>query len=81
MAECTFPRLEQLLDVAPLRVRELEPLDEPARLRGVVVLDRGLEMLAERRRLAELAAEPASETHLCGFHMGGDGIEPPTPCL
>ena len=46
-----------------------------------VRLDRGLEMLPQRRRLLELAAQPAEEADLSGFHMGGDGIEPPTPCL
>jgi hypothetical protein len=64
-----------------LRVAELEAPDEAPRLGGVVVLDRGLEVLAERRRLLELAAEPAQQADLSSFHMGGDGIEPPTPCL
>jgi hypothetical protein len=37
--------------VAALRVGELEPLDEAPRLRRIVVLDRGLEMLARGRGL------------------------------
>ncbi len=64
-----------------LRVRELEAVDEAPRFGGVVVLHRRLEVLPEGRRLTELASEPAHETDLSGFHMGGDGIEPPTPCL
>ena len=35
--------------------------DEPACLGGVVVLHGGLEVLAERDGLAELAAEPAEQ--------------------
>ena len=70
-----------MIDVAALRVGELEAFDEPSRLRGIVVLDRRLEVLTERRRLAELAAEPAEQADLGGFHMGGDGIEPPTSCV
>ena len=63
------------------------------------MLDRRLEPLADRRRLAELAAQPAEEGDVSRFHghimlryesartirsskkMGGDGLEPPTPCL
>ena len=83
MGASAFPRLEQLLDVAPLLIRELEPGDKASRFGGIVVLDRGLQVLAERRRLCELAAQPAEEAHLGGFncHMGGDGLEPPTPCV
>jgi hypothetical protein len=76
-----LPRVEQLLDVTALRVAELKLRNEPARLAGVVVLDRGLEVLAQRGRLLELAPQPAEETHLRGFHMGGDGLEPPTLCV
>src|SRR5216684_6578187 len=77
------PRVEQLLDVAALLVREREACDEPARLGRVVVLHRGLEVLADRVRLPELATEPAEEAHLGGFdcHMGGAGLEPAGPCL
>ena len=81
MAECTFPCVEQLAHVPALRVAELEPLDEAAGFCGVVVLDGGLEVLAQRRRLLQLAAQPAQQADLSGFHMGGDGIEPPTPCV
>jgi len=70
-----------LFDVAALCVGELEPFDESARLCGIVVLDRRLEVLAKRCRLAKLATEPAEQADLSGFHMGGDGIEPPTPCV
>jgi hypothetical protein len=70
-----------LFDVAALRVGEFEPFDESARFRRIVVLDRGLEMLAKRRRLAKLATEPAEQADLSGLHMGGDGIEPPIPCV
>ena len=78
---CALPRLQELFDVSPLLVGELELRDEPPRLGRVVVLDRRLEMLAQGRRLAELASQPAEQAHLRGFHMGGDGLEPPTPCL
>jgi hypothetical protein len=64
-----------------LLVGELEARDEPARLGGIVVLDRRFEMLAKRCRLAQLPPQPAEKAHLRGFHMGGDGLEPPTPCL
>ncbi len=43
---------------------------EPARLARVVVLHGGLEVLADRRRLRELAAQPAEQAHLGGFHAG-----------
>jgi hypothetical protein len=79
--ECTFPCVKELLDVSALLVGELEARDEPARLRRIVVLDRRLEVLAEGRRLAQLTPQPAEEADLRCFHMGGDGLEPPTPCL
>jgi hypothetical protein len=47
-----LPLVDQPLDVAALRVREVEPVEEAPRLGGVVVRDRGLEVLAERGRLA-----------------------------
>ena len=56
-----LPRVEQRLDVTALRLAELELREAAARLRRVVVRDRGLEPLAERRRLRELAAEPAEQ--------------------
>ena len=48
---------------------------------GIVVLDRSLEVLAERGRLLKLPSQPAEEAYLRGFHMGGDGLEPPTLCV
>ncbi len=63
-----LPGVEQLLDVAALRVAELEPREKPPRLGDVVVLDRRLEMLARRDRLAQLAPQPAEKAHLCCFH-------------
>ena len=77
----TFPRVEELLDVPSLAVVERDGGEQAPHLRRVVVLDRRLEMLAQRRRLAELASQPAQQADLSGFHMGGDGIEPPTPCV
>ena len=70
-----------MLDVTALSVVERELREQTARLRRVVVLDRGLQVLAHRRRLAELTPEPAEQRDVRSFHMGGDGIEPPTPCL
>jgi hypothetical protein len=70
-----------LLDVATLGVVERQLCEELPRLRRVVVLDGGLEVLADRRRLPQLAAQPAQQRNVSGFHMGGDGLEPPTPCL
>ena len=49
-----------------LVVAELEVRDDAARLGGVVVLDRRLEVLAQRVALAELAAQPAAEADLAG---------------
>ena len=48
---------------------------------GIVVLDCSLEVLAERGRLLKLPSQPAEEAYLRGFHMGGDGLEPPTLCV
>src|SRR5581483_4750366 len=59
--ECTFPRLQQLFDVPALRLVEVEPLDEAARLGGVVVLD--------RRRLLGLRLG----RHIDGFVDAYDG--------
>ena len=83
MGASALPRREQLFDVAALLVGEVEPFDEASRLRRVVVLHGCLEMLAEGRRLRELASQPAEQADLGGFdcHMGGDGLEPPTPCV
>jgi hypothetical protein len=83
MGASALPRREQLLDVAALLLGEIETGDEAPRLCWVVVLDRGLEMLAQRSGLRELASEPAEQAHLGGLdcHMGGDGLEPPTSCV
>jgi hypothetical protein len=45
--------------VVALRLAELELLETTARLRRIVVRDRRLEPFAQRRRLRELAAQPA----------------------
>jgi hypothetical protein len=58
-AKGTFPRAEELVDVASLALVERHLSEDPPRLGGVVVLDCRLEMLADRRRLSQLAAEPA----------------------
>jgi len=55
----TRPRVEQLLAVPTLGVVERELRDEPPCLGRIVVLDRSLEVLAERGRLAELPPQPA----------------------
>ena len=58
-----LPLVDQALDVPALRLGEVEQLEQPPRLGRVVVRDRRLEVLALRRRLAQLAAEPAQEAH------------------
>ena len=63
-----FPGVEQLLDITPLRVAELEASEKPPRLVYVVVLHGRLEMLACRDRLAQLPPQPAEKAHLRGFH-------------
>jgi len=62
-----------LLDVPTLVGGEREAGDDPSGLRRVVVLDRGLEMLANLARLGELPSQPAEEAHLCGFDSHFDG--------
>ena len=59
-----LPRIEEPLDVMPLRLGELALCDQSPRLGGVVVRDSRLEVLAERDRLAELAPQPAQEADL-----------------
>src|SRR5439155_916945 len=54
----------QPLDMAALLRRERHAGKQTADLRRIVVLDRRLEVFARRRRLLELAAKPAQETHL-----------------
>jgi hypothetical protein len=49
--------------VAPLGVRERHLLDQAAHLARVVMENGGLEVLALRGRLPELAAQPAEEAH------------------
>ena len=44
--------------MAALRLRELEPFEQPPHFSGIVVLYRGLEMLPHRRGLSELPPEP-----------------------
>lgn len=51
--------------MASLRVGELEHREQPSRLGRVVVRDRGLEVLALRCRLPQLAAKPTQEADLC----------------
>jgi hypothetical protein len=58
-----LPRGEQRLDVAPLLLAELELREATPRLVGIVVRDRSLEALPQRRRLRELAAKPAEEAY------------------
>ena len=81
MVERALPSVEQLLDIPALRVAELELGEDVPRLVGIVVRDRSLEMLPERGRLLKLPSQPAEEAYLRGFHMGGDGLEPPTLCV
>jgi len=57
-----------VLDVPALAVVERDPGEKAPHLRRVVVLDRRFQMLAERRRLAELAAEPPQERDVRGLH-------------
>ncbi len=47
-----------------LRVREVEPGQQPSSLGGIVVRHRRFEVLALWRGLPQLAAKPAQETHL-----------------
>jgi hypothetical protein len=54
-----LPALDEPFDVPALGVRERRPVDEPANLFGIVVENGGLQVLSLRRRLAELAPEPA----------------------
>jgi hypothetical protein len=70
-----------LLHIPPLSVVERKLGEQAPRLGRVVVLDGGFEVLTDRRRLPQLTAQPPQQGDVRGFHMGGDGIEPPTPCL
>src|SRR5687768_6054882 len=60
-----LPAGDETVHMAPLRVREGGEADEAAHLVGVVVEDRGLQMLALRCRLAKLSPQPAHEAHGC----------------
>ena len=50
--------------MAALRLRKIEPLDDPAGFGRVVVLDRSLQALAQRLGLAQLPAKPATKADL-----------------
>jgi hypothetical protein len=54
--------------VLPLRVGEVHSREQAPGLDGIVVRDRGLEPLAQRRRLAQLPAEPPEEADTCLVH-------------
>jgi MoxR-like ATPase len=49
--------------VPPLRRGERDRGDQPSSLRRVVVCDGGLQVLAQRRRLAKLPAQPPKQAH------------------
>src|SRR4029079_1754787 len=55
--------VDLLLDVTALSGGEVEGLEQPPGLGRIVVRDRSLEMLALRRRLAQLAARPPEKAH------------------
>jgi hypothetical protein len=61
-----LPGVEQALDVAALRFRELAPVEQAPGLGRVVVRDGGLEPLAQRDWLAQLPPKPAAEPDLRG---------------
>src|SRR5262245_47146837 len=80
-----LPPWDESLDVAALCVRERGEPDQAPHLGRVVVLDRGLQVLALRSRLAQLSAEPAQQAHgglirhagrlaVCGLGLGGVGL-------
>jgi len=52
--------------VSALRIGEVVATDDAACLGGIVVLDRSLEVLAQRIRLPQLPVQPAEEAHLGG---------------
>jgi MoxR-like ATPase len=56
-----LPARDETVDVAPLRVRERDAGEQPTRLRGVVVRDRRLEVLAKWGRLSKLATKPTEQ--------------------
>src|SRR6188474_2929387 len=62
-ATTRLPAGDEAVDVAALRVGERGSCDETSHLLRIVVVDRSLEVLALRCRLAELSAQPAEEAH------------------
>ena len=64
-ATSLLPARDKALDVPALGLGEGEVVEQAPGLVGIVVRDRGLEMLAERSRLPQLATEPAEETDGC----------------
>jgi hypothetical protein len=60
---CLFPARDEALDVAPLGIGERHLLDEPSRFRRIVVGDGGFEVLAKRRRLAQLPSKPPEKAY------------------
>src|SRR6186713_3255960 len=62
-ATTLLPAGDEAVDVAALRVAERRGCHETSHLLRIVVLDRSLEVLALRCRLAELSAQPAEEAH------------------
>ena len=50
--------------MAPLRLGEVEEVEQPSSLVGVVIVHRSLQSLPLRRRLTELPSQPAQEAHL-----------------
>ena len=63
-----LPAVEQPGDVVPLRLGEVHPVKQAARLERIVVRDCRFEVLAQRRRFAQLPAQPAEEAHACLIH-------------
>ena len=56
-----LPGIEHVVDVLALRRRERRVGQQPPRLCRIVVRHRGLEVLARRKRLAQLPPEPAQQ--------------------
>jgi hypothetical protein len=54
-----LPVVYEAVDMTALHIREREPRHDPPGLRWIIVLDCGLESLAERFRLLKLTAQPA----------------------
>src|SRR6266849_4246031 len=67
-----FPGVQQSRDVPLLLGRERNVGEEPAYLGGIVVLDGGLEMLADGRRLLQLTPEPAKKADLSRARHSGN---------